>query len=558
MLIKRSRNFLSFFHNWIYSFAQSSQLYGLSLIGRTQEINHSPLIDSWPGNLEIGQKLVQGIFSVRNDSFSFKTGTLFLTHSHACPKEYLFFFHSFEWLRDLRMVSTNISRKRTRESIKAWIKSNNSWTSKPWLLSSWDHEIIGQRLRYWLSMYDFFGVNANEDFKKIFFKSVNCQYRYLKRTYKKKIYEPWKYFQVLIGLIFAVCFLDKKSALLKQYLKELEHNLIENLFQDGGHMSRVPTMHFLVLRDLIDIRSLMRASALEEPLFLQQAIQHIAPLVRFFRHTNGELGNFRGVVDETDFNNISHYKISAAMVDMALSLSDIKSQGISKCIDTGYEKFVSKSGLIILNVKPSLPKIGLAEKDLGVLDFEWSVSGFGQICSSDIILQDGQHQAIRMKEFLNNTETEAVSTVDILRQQKKGHHHIWAKLTHENFLYKLKLQREFCLSPEMGDFRGIEHIIFDSFDNPAIVGTRFIFNKGAEILSDSQRNIRIKVNVLGDKKLNPQSLNVWRLSSSGNEQFLTHSLSDGRLVVALMSLIQPQLSTVIKWAFRLESCNKII
>ena len=41
-------------------------------------------------------------------------------------------------------------------------------------------------------------------------------------------------------------------------------------------------MHFLVLRDLIDIRSLMRASALEEPLFLQQAIQHIAPTSSIF------------------------------------------------------------------------------------------------------------------------------------------------------------------------------------------------------------------------------------------------------------------------------------
>ena len=66
------------------------------------------------------------------------------------------------------MVSTNINRKEQENRLKHGLNPTIHGQINHGFFSSWDHEIIGQRLRYWLSMYDFFGVNANEDFKKSF------------------------------------------------------------------------------------------------------------------------------------------------------------------------------------------------------------------------------------------------------------------------------------------------------------------------------------------------------------------------------------------------------
>ena len=519
---------------------QASPLYGLRLWRASKSIHPVILTDLWTGDSTAGQSLVEGSFKIGDYFVPLKQASRFLSHSRECPKGFSLFLHSFEWLRDLRAVGTNASRKRARELIKYWIHSHDSWTKKTWLEPSWHPEIMGQRLRYWLSLYDFFGASADDDFRRLFFTSLNRQFRHLQNTYKTHTAREWEYLQALVGLLFATCSLKKPLSLLEHYLKELEKALSQQLFEDGGHISRSPTIQFLLLRDLIDIRALLRSCAVTEPEFLQQAIQHIAPIVRFFRHTSGKLAHFRGILGDVEVARLSCHVLSSAAVDRVLSLSDTRSKGPQRCTDTGYERLISKGGLVILNAKPSRANPDLADKAFGALDFEWSILQQGLVCTNDIIFHDALGNTLSVDHSHNKEWPLQVS-----RQHKEGCHHLWVQLNYQQQYYGIHHEREFYLAVDPHDFRGFEKI---TFNQEGLVGIRFVFDKTAKVMSQSTRSIKIKLS----SSSTGLASKTCRLVSSGAEQILTYSLSGGGLAVVLMASLHANTPKIIKWGFRLE------
>ena len=70
-------------------------------------------------------------------------------------------------------------------------------------------------------------------------------------------------------------------------------------------------MQLQVLRDLIDLRAVLRAAQLEIPAALTQAIERMAPMLRFFRHGDRRLGLFNNAVEE-----------DADLVDLVLTRSE--------------------------------------------------------------------------------------------------------------------------------------------------------------------------------------------------------------------------------------------
>ena len=530
----------SFQERW-RRFLQANPLYGLRLWRGSKSVNPAVLTDLWPGDSIAGQSLVEGAFKIGDYFVPLKQASHFLGYSRECPKGFLLFLHSFEWLRDLRAVGTNAGRKRARELIKYWIHSHNSWTKKTWLEPSWQPEVTGQRLRYLLSLYDFFGASADDDFRHLFFVSLNRQFRHLQHNYKTYNASEWAYLQSLVGLIFTTCCLEKPPHLLENYLRELKKALSKQLFEDGGHTSRSPTIQFLLLRDLIDIRVLLRSYAVNEPDFLQQAIQHIVPVVRFFRHTSGELAHFTGILGTLDAIRLSCYTFSAAAVDRVLSLSDTRTKGSQRCADMGYLRLTSKGGVVLMNTKPSTTNSDLADKAFGLLDFEWSVLQQGVVCRNDIIFHDpsGSTVSVGYKE-------DKACHLQSNRQHKEGCHHLWVQLSYQWQRYDIHHEREFYLTPDPHDFRGSEKI---TFNQEGLVGVRFIFNKTAKVISQSTRSIKIKLPSVSTG----QVAKICRLMSSGADQLLTYALPDGGLVVVLMAILQPYDPKIIKWGFHLES-----
>jgi uncharacterized heparinase superfamily protein len=291
---------------------------------------------------------------------------------------------------------------------------------------------------------------------------------------------------------------------------------------------------------------LRTSSFIPEPSFLQQAIQHIAPLIRFFRHSDGRLADFQGLLNPLEFRQLQFYNVSTATVDMVLSLSDVRPRPIQRAQDVGYERFSSKGGLILLNTKKEISEHEAEDKGLGVLNFQWSVPPYGLICSNDIVIYTMKGRPIYIED--NQRDSPPVF-VQSKRQQKEGHNHLWAHLDYKSKNCTVQLHRELYMAPEPGDFRGSENIILD---REGIISIRFTFCKTAVLASHSTKNIMIKFK---PKKVNFEESHVprtWRLVCTGKEEVFTQTLPDGRLEVALMMSLQSHQGKKMKWAFHLS------
>ena len=64
---------------------------------------------------------------------------------------FFFYFHSFDFLNDLKEISKETLRIHGRELTSYWIKKNSSWKSK-----TWEDFILATRICNWLKNYSFF------------------------------------------------------------------------------------------------------------------------------------------------------------------------------------------------------------------------------------------------------------------------------------------------------------------------------------------------------------------------------------------------------------------
>ena len=543
-------NPLNYLYKSLHKLFKKNILYGISLLGRsTSELIIIPA-DPWPGHFQMAQRLLEGSFPINGKLIPLKECLPFLACSKACPSILLSRFHSFEWLRDLRTINTNPSRKFARGLLSHWIDYNHSITKKNWLTPAWSNSITGARLANWVALYDFFGATANDSFRQAFFKSLIRQYRYLRRNYSIRE-DPLDAFLALKGLIFCACTLPRQKHRISNFLKDLELVLKKQLLPDGGHISRSPLVQFILLRDLIDIRLLLKGAEIEDPFFMQQAIHAMAPMVRLFRHGDGGLASFMGNNNPYHLG-ISIDNISPGSVDMALSLADVRGRPPGRGANIGFERCVSKAGLVLLNVKPSLfelPSFMRSEEPgINILDFEWSSGRQRIISRSDAVVQLADHSWLQIKDIDDGQPI-------LKRHNKDGNGYIEAELekTIHDLTYHHK--RQLYLAPEEGDFRGHDTLTLSRSSMGAI---RFIFSNTVEIVSDAPQRIRIRTRPSGEEanlhKKIKHSSQIWRFIASGCENIICQTSPEtGLSYLLLLAPLVADKSHTIKWAFRLEA-----
>jgi len=559
MISKIQKNISKVFKN---SF-KASLLYGFVLTKQVKIKKSAIFSDFWPGDLNAGQNLVEGLLKVGNHFVPLKQMLYFLANSHDCSPNFLLYLHSFEWLRDLRALSTNSSRKRARELILYWINNNRSWTKKSWTTPAWQRHITGQRVRNWIGFYEFFGASADESFREVFWASLSKQINHLSYNCTMTTPNSFEYIQALTGTFFASYILENNNRELKLNLQNLERSLQLQINEEGGHKSRSTVVQYLLLKDLIDIRSILRQVPDCNFEYIQKYIQKIAPVLRFFRHTNGELATFFGDKKFKNFESINYFRPSSESVDMVLSLSDTKTRAAINCKETGYEKITTKGGVVIFNTKPSLFRPCFLElesddlfadskdKPLGVLDSEWSTAQLGLFCIKDVVFHDNNGNNL----LINNTHENKIQ-LNWAKRQKEGCQHLWARLNYKQSNYKIIYEKEFYLAANTQDFRGVENI---NLNQEGLVGISFAFGGAAEVVSEYSHSVKIVINEgnsFSKKRINNNPLGqtnkrYCKIIASGVDQIVTTRLPGGSLYVVLMALLKPLETKVIKWSIQL-------
>lgn len=494
---------------------QSTPLYSLSLMSKTPKNLKIIPNDPWPGQPYIGRKILEGTFILGNDVAM----TQELWYPKHLSKVAISDLHSFDWLRDLRAIGDNTSRRTARQLILNWIERNQNWRSL-----AWKPELIGLRLSNWLGLYDFFAASADEPFRTQFFKSLMRQTRHLARCWQQLPTATHKLFAAH-GLIMALIALDHETNRLPRILQKVDQLIQQQIFPDGGHCSRSPYLQLIVLRLLIDLRTLLRQFHTPISETLQQTISKMAPLVRLFRHSDGHLACFG-----------PYHSSSSNFIDMVLSLADVRGRPPLKAIHTGYERCTSKSGMILINTRPSVCRrpIDTVEPGLGIFNFEWSSTKQRIITYGDCVVQSVKGKLFSVLDDSSN----GISTHQTQHPQASVFEGTYQHLDQDGYL---SFEQTLFLNNDRFDFRGETKI---KVSEPSMVALRFVFHPSLLLYRINNKRLMV------ESPHGPR----WLFIVSGHTELHFEKINDGSEGTILMLLCHDQQSnqegeTVLKWVF---------
>lgn len=526
----------------LQTLAFGNPLYDLSLGGAGEQTLRLVPPDPWPGEARLGSDLVQGMYRFAGQSVQ---SEVVAWEPTGVSEKFIETLHSFDWLRDLRALGGDIARRQARAMVRSWIEHNSAWNPV-----SWDPVWLARRVSNWLSMYDFFCATADEEFRTLVLDSLKRQSRHLARTLPT-VAKGGGRFTALKGLFFSSICLAGGDARLAYALKLLGPEINAQVLPDGGHISRSPSLHLHVLRDLIDIRTVLSAGAQEIPEKLQHAIDRMTPAVRFFRHGDNMLALFNGGREET-----------AALIDAVLTHADAKGRPLKTMVHSGYERVTAGRTCILFDGGPPPPAGQDTEAHAAPLSFEMSVGRDRLIvnCGAHPTGFQGWRKAMASTAAhstltLNDTNSAEIidggmgrkpKRVSCERQEEAGA--VWLDARHDGYdpLFHTTHYRRLYIADSGEDIRGE-----DTLEGPAgyTFALRFHLHPGvqASVIQGG-----------GAVLLATPSGGGWRLRAQGGTLSLEESLYCGKgdeprrsHQIVISGETTPD-STAVKWALQRE------
>lgn len=367
-------------------------------------------------------------------------------------------WHGFEWISDV-IAAGGGAREAARELVQSWLEEEIGRRSV-----AWRSDVLGTRLFAWLSHFEeIVGGGQHATLRRAVLASLVAQNRHLSRTAARELGGPAK-LRALKGLIAGTVALGGSAARLARVLRWLEREMPAQIFPDGGHRSRSPSVQLNVLRDLIDIRNVLRAAKTETPGALQEAIERLAPMLRLFRHGDRRLALFN---DSTEEDGI--------LLDLVLTRSETKGRALAHAPDSGFERLQADKSLVIVDTGRRPPPGFDGHAHAGALSFEmsygrervvvncggyrgpkpnWSRVARASAAHSVLVVADTNSVEIREDGVLNRAPT----AVSCERSEHDGQQ--WISATHDGYRERFGLiyTRELFLSASGEDLRGEERL----------------------------------------------------------------------------------------------------
>jgi len=262
---------------------------------------------------------------------------------------------SFQWLRHLRAADSAITRANARALIDDWISIQGKWHPL-----GWRNDILARRILCWLSQAPFVLQDADARFYRRFIRSLSRQVRYLRRTLRHSR-EGLPRLQALMALNYASLCMQGQAGALRGNARKLIEELRAQILPDGGHISRNPGTLIEILADLLPLRQLFSARNLQPPQAINNAIDRMMPMLRFFRHADGNFAQFNGM--------------GPTPVDLlatVLAYDDARGQPLSNAPHSGYQRLEAAQTALIMDTGRPPPLAVSQEAHAGCLSFELS------------------------------------------------------------------------------------------------------------------------------------------------------------------------------------------
>lgn len=262
---------------------------------------------------------------------------------------------SFAWLRHLRAADSAITRANARSLIDEWITIQGRWHPL-----GWRTDILARRISCWLSQAPFVLQDADAHFYRRFMRSLTRQVRYLRRTINDTR-DGLPRLQALMALTAASLCIQGQSGHLRAMGRRLSEELRNQILPDGGHISRNPGTLIELLIDLLPLRQLFAARHLQPPQAVNNAIDRMMPMLRFFRHTDGHFAQFNGMgVTPAD------------LLATVLAYDDARGTPVSNAPHSGYQRIDCGDAALVMDTGRPPPLAVSQEAHAGCLSFEFS------------------------------------------------------------------------------------------------------------------------------------------------------------------------------------------
>jgi len=306
-----------------------------------------------------------------------------------------------------------------------------------------------------------------------------------------------------------------------------------------------------VLRDLIDLRAALRLAHIEVPAAVQQAIERMAPMLRFFRHGDRRLALFNGSVEE-----------DAVIVDLALTRSETRGHPPKEAPHGGFQRLQAGQSLIVVDTGKPSPRGFDEVAHAGTLSFElshgrdriivncggyrgtnpaWRRVARASAAHSVLVIGDTNSTEILADGALGRTP----DSVRCERAEEGGHQ--WIAASHDGYRQRFGITcaRELYLAADGDDLRGEDKLTGRA---GAAFAVRFHLHPAVEasLIAGS-----------GGAMLRLPGGAVWRLRAAGAEMSLGESiyLGTGELrktqQIVLSGTTGPSGAT-LRWALRRE------
>ena len=238
--------------------------------------------------------------------------------------------HGFGWLRDLRALGGDASRKQARDMIASWISRYRNWNA-----AAWAPGLTGRRVANWIALYDFYGASAGHEFQQHLLSSLIRQARHLSRSLPATAEGLEKFYDIR-GLAFAGLAFSGRQHWLEQALDLLQQETPRQILPDGGHISRSPQILCDALKIFVDIRAALLAAGFPVPEQLTHTIDRMAQALRFFRYPDRGFALFNGA-QEGD----------AALIDAVLTRANGRGKILSALPFSNYQRIAQGRSILM-------------------------------------------------------------------------------------------------------------------------------------------------------------------------------------------------------------------
>ncbi len=383
--------------------------------------------------------------------------------------------HGFTWLKDLlALPDAEEPLAAAHILLDDWIAQFGGWN---WF--AWGPPIVAARLNALVAAGP--SVFADED-PVVEARRLQMLGRHAKRLQRALplMEEDRDRLNAASSLLLASLCLDLDVAFMRAAEACLIASLKAQLLPDGGHVSRSPEAAAELFIDLALIEHASRESGRPVSEDIRRAYDRIAPMVRFFQLSGGELAAFHG-----------GGKGDPAAVEAAAKLGGARDRPFNFAPHSGYHRASANGAVVIMDAGGPPPGAHAAHAHASALAFELSAPG-GRIvtnCGWSPDQPGAWREAVRATAAHSALTLEETSSARLLqpgwRRQLLGPRvawgpdhvkarrneedmGVWIEALHDGYreAFGLSIRRRLFLAADGGDLRGEDSLYRPVEDGP--------------------------------------------------------------------------------------------